>query len=132
MKTLIVEDDFTSRLLLQTFLSKYGTCHIAANGKEAIEAYRLAETEGERYDLICMDIQMPEMDGHTALQEIRALEKSRNRPECRRTVIIMTTGLSDRDNVSRSAEELCDAYLLKPIDVRTLVSHLRPFGLIDR
>lgn len=131
MKTLIVEDDFTSRLLLQTFLSKYGECHIAANGKEALQAFRIAENEGEQYDLICMDIQMPEMDGHVAVQEIRTLEKRRARLS-RRTTIIMTTGLNDVDNVTRSAKELCDAYLLKPIDTRKLLKHLRPFGLIDR
>jgi uncharacterized protein YktA (UPF0223 family) len=38
MKTLIVEDDFTSRLLLQEFLKSYGPFHIAVNGKEAVEA----------------------------------------------------------------------------------------------
>lgn len=36
MKTLIVEDDFTSRLFLQTFLARYGKCHIAVNGKQAV------------------------------------------------------------------------------------------------
>jgi two-component system chemotaxis response regulator CheY len=41
MRTLIVEDDFTSRLLLQTFLSRYGECHVAINGKEAVEAVRV-------------------------------------------------------------------------------------------
>ena len=46
MKTLIVEDDFTSRLLLQASLSAYGECHIAVNGKEAVEAFRTAR-EGE-------------------------------------------------------------------------------------
>ena len=42
MRTLIVEDDFASRLLLQTFLSRYGECHIAVNGKEAVAAFRAA------------------------------------------------------------------------------------------
>ena len=42
MRTLIVEDDFTSRLLLQTVLSRYGECHVAINGKEAVEAFRMS------------------------------------------------------------------------------------------
>ena len=49
MKTLIVEDDFTSRLFLQTFLSRYGECHIAVNGKEAVEAFR--HSHGKRIPL---------------------------------------------------------------------------------
>jgi two-component system chemotaxis response regulator CheY len=63
MRTLIVEDDFTSRLLLQSFLSVYGECHIAVNGREAVAAFRAAQERPQAYDLICMDIMMPEMDG---------------------------------------------------------------------
>jgi len=50
MRTLIVEDDFTSRLLLQTFLAKYGECHVAVNGKEAVAAFKAAEESGQYYD----------------------------------------------------------------------------------
>ena len=70
MKTLIVEDDFTSRAVLQTFLSRYGECHIAVNGWEAVEAFRIALESGPRYDLICMDIMMPGMDGREAVQDM--------------------------------------------------------------
>ena len=77
MKTLIVEDDFTSRLILQTFLSRYGECHIAVNGKEAVEAYRSALISGQVYDLVCMDIMMPQMDGREAVRQVRALEEER-------------------------------------------------------
>ena len=68
MRTLIVEDDFTSRLLLQTYLSRFGECHVAINGVEAVEAFRMSKKNGAGYDLICMDIMMPEMDGQTALR----------------------------------------------------------------
>ena len=128
MKTLIAEDDFTSRILLQAFLSKYGECHLAANGKEALDGFRLAIQEGRPYDLICMDILMPEMDGHEAVKEIRALER-RHGSTCR-TTIIMTTGLNDVGNVVRAAKALCDAYLLKPIDTSKLLKHLKSFELV--
>ena len=77
MKTLIVEDDFTSRLFLQTFLSRYGDCHMAVNGKEAVEAFQMATDNGSPYHLICMDIMMPEMDGQEAVRQVRALEEAR-------------------------------------------------------
>jgi len=70
MKTLIAEDDFTGRLLLQEILKRYGALHIAVNGKEAVEAVRTAMDAGEPYDLVCLDIMMPEMDGYQALAEI--------------------------------------------------------------
>jgi two-component system chemotaxis response regulator CheY len=47
MRTLIVEDDFTSRLLLQSFLSEYGECHIAVNGREAVAAFRTAQERAQ-------------------------------------------------------------------------------------
>ena len=95
MKALIVEDDFTSRLFLQTFLSRYGECHVAVNGKEAVEAFRLATNNGSPYDLICMDIMMPEMDGQEAVRQMRALEDAGGVLSHRGVKIIMTTAVTD-------------------------------------
>ena len=69
IKTLIVEDDFACRKALQIFLSEYGNCFIAVNGCEAVEAVRQALDEDQPYDLICLDIMMPEMDGHERSEE---------------------------------------------------------------
>ena len=76
MRTLIVEDDFTSRLLMQAILAPCGECHIAVNGREAIQAFRLARAQGRPYDLVCLDIMMPEMDGHAVLKVLRAAEEA--------------------------------------------------------
>jgi two-component system chemotaxis response regulator CheY len=129
MKTLIVEDDFTNRLLLQTFLSKYGDCHFAVNGKEAVAAFRSALEAGRPYDLVCMDVVMPEMDGHQAVMTIRALERARRDPPENQVKIIMTSALCDKDNVIKSAREECNAYLVKPIDTGKLLYHLKCLGL---
>jgi two-component system, chemotaxis family, chemotaxis protein CheY len=131
MKTLIVEDDFTARLLLQGFLSKYGECHIAVNGKEAVEAFRMANDSGSRYDLVCMDILMPEMDGHAAAQKIRSLERDRGIFSDEGAKIVMTTSVEDMTDVIRSFRDLCDAYLVKPIDLATLLGHLKTFQLVQ-
>ena len=77
LRILLAEDDFACRLLLQTFLSRYGECHIAVNGREAVDAFRAALDSGQGYDLICMDIMMPEMDGREAVRQIRAIEEAR-------------------------------------------------------
>lgn len=71
MRTLIIEDNFISRLILQRLLSSYGICDIAVNGKEALEAFFPGWEEEIPYDLICLDICMPEMNGQEALRAIR-------------------------------------------------------------
>lgn len=121
LQMLLVEDDFASRLLLQTFLSRFGDCHIAVNGGEAVEAYRCAWARGDKYDLICMDIMMPGMDGIEAVRQVRALEASGGVSSTQGTKIIMTTAVDDIHEVGRSYHELCDAYLVKPIDLAKLL-----------
>jgi two-component system, chemotaxis family, chemotaxis protein CheY len=131
MKTLIVEDDPTSQLLLQELLKSYGSCHTAANGKEAVEAVRLALESEKPYNLICLDIMMPEMDGHAALKHIRALEEEAGIWPTYRANIVMTTALlGDKQNTVAAYSSLCHAYLTKPIDKTKLLETLRQLALI--
>ena len=131
MKTLIVEDDFTSRLILQEFLKSYGQSHIAVNGREAVEAVRLALEAGEPYHLICLDIMMPEMDGQTALKQIRALEEAKGIWSTQGAKIVMTTALNRLKDVNTAFGNLCDSYLVKPIDRTKLLETLRQMSLIE-
>jgi len=129
MRTLIVEDDFMSRLVLQTLFARYGECHMAVNGREAVEAFRSAHENKKPYELICMDIMMPEMDGHAALKQIRDQEESAGILFSDRVKVIMTTALDDVRTVMDSFKGMCDAYLIKPIDVAKLLEHVRSFQL---
>jgi two-component system chemotaxis response regulator CheY len=129
MKTLIVEDDFTSRLLLQELLKHRGEVHIAVNGREAATAVQAAVTAGRPYDLICLDIMMPEMDGHGALGEIRRIEEAAGVRPGEGAKVMMTTALADPRNVIAAYRNLCDAYLVKPIDKARLLDTLRTLGL---
>ena len=135
MKTLIVEDDFTSRLLLQTILSPHGECHIAVNGQEAVDAFRSAAESARSYDLICMDIMMPLKNGLTALKEIRGREAFWNATSTVTMAtpvrIIMTTAIGGNRNVEAAFDELCDEYLVKPIDRTKLLKLIKALGLIQ-
>ena len=131
MKTLIVEDDFTSRLLLRELLKKYGRTDVAVNGREAIETAREALEAGEPYDLICLDIMMPEMDGQKALRQIREQEESRGIISSNGAKIVMTTALDDMKNVFAAYMGLCDAYLTKPIQKAKLIDELIKLKLIS-
>src|ERR1035438_2250499 len=131
LRALLVEDDFASRLLLQTFLSRYGDCHVAVNGREAVEAFRLALEQGRRYDLICMDIMMPEMDGREAVRRARAMEEDQGILSNYGAKIIMTTAVDEIREVIHCFQELCDAYLVKPIDLAQLLDQMKSFHLVD-
>jgi len=129
MRALIVEDDFTSRLVMQRFLSRYGECHVAVNGKEAVQAFQAAADSGQAYDLVCMDIMMPEMDGKEALRKLRAIEEARGILSTSGAKVIMTTAVNGLRDVSACYSELCDAYLVKPIDLGELREHIEAYGL---
>jgi two-component system chemotaxis response regulator CheY len=132
MRLLIVEDDFTSRMLLQKILGHYGDCDIAVNGREAVEAFRMALDEGKPYDLVCMDIMMPQLDGQQALKEIRSIEKEKVTSIEDEVKVIMTTALDDPKSVVESLYRGgATSYIVKPIDRKKLVEEVRKLGLLD-
>jgi two-component system chemotaxis response regulator CheY len=127
MKSLVVEDDPTSREILSHFLKPHGEIQTAANGNDAVRVFLAALDAGKPFDLVCLDIMLPEKDGQAVLREVRALEASRGIATAVR--VIMTTALSDKGNLL-SAIPNCDAYLVKPVDRNDLMFYLRRFRLI--
>lgn len=133
MKTLIVEDDFISRRILRELLNPYGEIEIAVDGEEAITAFKMAFDAKAPYELICMDIMMPKMDGREALRQIRKLEKELEVPPNLEVKIIMTTALDDPKTVFDSFyQDGATAYLVKPISKQKLIRELRALGLIQQ
>lgn len=132
MRILIAEDDYVSRKFLYKFLSTFGECDVTVDGMEAIEVFLSALESGNYYDLVCLDIMMPEVDGVKALKTIRLLEEERKIPKDRRTKIIMTTALNDPDGIFRTYELGSEAYAVKPIDTVKLVEVMTKLGLIDQ
>lgn len=120
MKILIVEDDLSSRKFLYKFMSQYGECDITVDGMEGLDAYLIALNDGESYDLICLDIMMPKVDGVKVLKTIREIERQRNIEDDRKTKIIMTTALNDVDIVKDSFDSGCEVYANKPIDIKKM------------
>lgn len=130
MKTLIVEDDFTSRLLLQRILEEHTEVHIAVDGEEAVTAFKAAVDSGEPYDLVCMDIMMPKKDGQTALREMRGIEERKGILGLDAAKVIMITALSDSGNVMKSFVSQCEAYIVKPLDRSKILKELGTLGLL--
>lgn len=130
LKILIVEDDFASSMIINWHLSKHGDCHVAVNGIEAIEAFRNALDEGEPYDLICLDIMMPEMNGHLALEEICRIEAEHGISDFDRVKVIMTTATDEPEDLIKASEEGCKSYIVKPITYEKLMTEMRKLNLI--
>ena len=130
MRILIAEDDIASRKVILKFLSEYGECDVTVDGMEAIDAFMMALEDGDPYDLICLDVMMPIMDGYQALKNIRDIEREHNIPEEEMVKIIMTTALNEQKNVKKAFELGCTVYCAKPIDMDKLKNTLEMIGLV--
>ncbi|MDP4094075.1 MAG: response regulator [Bacillota bacterium] len=132
MRILIAEDDLASRKFLDKFLSKYGDCDVVVDGMETIDAYLFAMREKKPYDLICLDIMMPKIDGVKVLKAIRDLETQKGILPERRAKIIMTTALGEAELVQTAFEYGCEAYASKPIDTKKFLEVMKKLGLIKQ
>ena len=130
MRVLIAEDDLISRKIILKILSQYGDCDVTVDGMEALDAYLLAIKENNPYDLICLDIMMPKIDGVRVLKAIRTIEQQKEISMMNRAKIIMLTALADKEYVAKSFEIGCEAYATKPIDTAKLVEVLQKLDLI--
>ncbi|HOA81497.1 MAG TPA: response regulator [Defluviitaleaceae bacterium] len=131
MKILIAEDDLTSRKFLFKLLSNYGECDIVVDGLEALDAFLMSIKDNEPYNLICLDIMMPKLDGVKVLKSIRDYEIQKNIAPQQRSKIIMTTALSDIQYVQKAFDIGCDAYAAKPIDIDKFIEVLKKLELIQ-
>ncbi len=131
MKILIVEDDASLRDLIQMYLSDYGSCDLAANGQEAIAAVERAIDSGTPYDLACMDVMMPEMDGLEALKIIRRLEFKHFQDGLQSMKIIMITSKGMAKDIMTALGSGAEGYLTKPFSSKQLFEQIRQLGLLD-
>jgi len=126
VRILVIDDDITSRLLLQKLLSGYGQCVLEDNGKAALGTYVQALSEGEPFDLIFLDIVMPEMDGHEFLQTVRQIESRWPVAPGSEAKVVMTTSLNSPKEATRAFfKGNATDYLVKPVDLKTIDDKLR-------
>ncbi len=121
IRILIADDDLITRLLLSEYLSTLGNCDTVVDGIESVRAHRLALQRNKPYDLICLDIMMPHMDGMEALNKIRGIEKENGIQQDKQAIIIMVTALVDELNRTTALDAKCDGYITKPIEHNELI-----------
>jgi len=122
LRILLAEDSVDNRLLVQSYL-KHTPHHLdlADNGAIAV-----AKFSALGFDLVLMDMQMPVLDGYAATRKIRQWEKEFGRPP---TPIIALTAFALREEVQKSLDAGCTAYLIKPIKKATLLNAIQEYTM---
>lgn len=120
-RILVVEDDIRNVYSLTSILEPKGAIvQIARNGLEALQALEQSKSDKDlKIDLVLMDIMMPEMDGITAMREIRKNRDFTQLP------IIALTAKAMKDDLKKCLEAGADDYMAKPLDVEKLLSLIR-------
>ncbi|MBF0296759.1 MAG: response regulator [Magnetococcales bacterium] len=125
MKILIVDDDPGQREKLTTILSPLGTCDQAGDGEAAVALFEASLVDKSPYHVVCMDIEMPRMDGHEALYAIRELEREWAVPGKGAAVAFMITARNSTEDILDSFHASCQGYVNKPVDGEDLVRRVR-------
>lgn len=127
MRALIVDDIEMNRELLGIFLEGRATVSFAESGEVALDHVVRALENDSYFDLICMDISMPGIDGHETLKKIRELESQRDGV---RAIVFMVTGSSSPDDMFDAlVHGGCDDYLTKPLMQKSFTDLLEKHGL---
>jgi len=130
VRCLVVDDDELGRELIAQYLEGVAVCHMAENGLKAVEMFRTAFEGGDPYDLMILDIVMPEMDGYTAAKEIRLIEKEWGVSINDGLSIIVLSSLNTPGDVIQayvSAKSV--AHLVKPVQPEKLLGIMNKLGI---
>lgn len=121
LKMLVADDELNNRILMSKLLERYGTVDQVIDGQEAVEAFAMAHSEQMPYDMIFMDIMMPNLDGHQAVQAIRSREAALGLVSMNEVKIIMVTALdSPKEVMNAYYNDGCTNYVTKPITQQKL------------
>lgn len=133
-KILLVEDEFVSRQLLLSFMSRIGECHVAKDGLEAVQAFIKSSwgSDARPYDLICMDIVMPQLNGLEATRTIREIERGKGVEGTENEAVIVVVSAQDDPGTIMRATYECGAnhFFSKPLDFNQMSRQLVKLGLL--
>jgi two-component system chemotaxis response regulator CheY len=130
MKMLIADDSFLSRQLMLDILRPFGECDVACDGREAMYAIELAWSNGSCYDLIALDVDMPNRNGREVLAFLRGRERERGIFPGNGSKVLMATSHRDPQTIFGTFRDGCEAYLVKPIHKQRVLDELTRLGFV--
>ncbi len=128
MKILIVDDEIVSRKKMEKIMEDFGDCQIVDSGTAAVDSFNEAWSLGMPYDLILLDISMPDMSGIEVLNKIRQMEKQKVLAKSHCVKIMMVTTHSDKEIVVDCMKSGCNNYIVKPFDRERVLDKLSSIG----
>jgi putative nucleotidyltransferase with HDIG domain len=132
MRILIIDDDMVSRTKLELIMEYFGDCETLEHGGEALAVVHEAHQDGDPFDLIMLDINLPGMDGIQLLSAIRSAEKELNIEKSRQAKIMMTSSYRDKARIVASVQSGCDDYIGKPFNLDMVRNKLDKMGIKER
>lgn len=129
MKILVVDDELVSRKKMLKIVSNFGACDEVEDGKGAIESVKKALESWNLYQLITLDISLPDIRGTEVLSLIRKLEDARGLDAEEKAKILIVTAHSDVDTV-KSCIGKCDGYVIKPFNKEGMTEKIKKTGLL--
>jgi two-component system, chemotaxis family, chemotaxis protein CheY len=116
MRILVVDDESVSRRKMELIMRSFGQCDTVESGAAAIESFANAWENWAPFDLISLDLLMPEMNGDEVIKKIREMEKNKSVPEDKQVRIMVVTAKSDKDSIITCIQAGCNEYIVKPFD----------------
>lgn len=128
MKILVVDDEIVSRKKMEKIMEDFGECRVVDSGTAAVDSFNEAWSFGIPYDLILLDISMPDMSGIEVLNKIRQMEKEKALAKSHCVKIMMVTTHSDKEIVVDCMKSGCNNYIVKPFDRDRVLDKLSSIG----
>ena len=128
MKIMIVDDEPVSRRIMAKTLAPIGKCTITDSGKKAIVLFEKAVKKKAPFELIILDISMPDISGIQVLNQIRTREKNLKTPKDGRAKIIMVTASMRRSAIRKCIRLGCNSYIAKPYNRAQIFRELERLG----
>ncbi len=128
MRMLIVDDDHFARNMMEGLTEDIAECVIAKSGSGALTAFKQALKKWVPFDIITLDINMPDISGKEVLKMIRKFENRKRIPAEEQVKILMATAHSDKDTIISCLKEGCNEYITKPYVKDILFKKLEKLG----